>query len=363
MGRSSKLNAAKLESSRNSFHQEFRQALSRFGPRRQKGNVYPAWFSKPTAALQRTPLRRKKFTPAERSRPPALSIPKATEVPLAVPQLHPEVFMGDGTVANAPTDAPAGEAGPSPSSGNAVANDPSPSAPAKKPRRFHCKRCDTRFSRLEHLQRHERIHTQEKPFACQLCDHRFTRSDLLIRHERLSHNKIVPHKRGKGSRSNANKATATPNPSYHDTPSSAQPAIPTTFDDHHRPSIAVTHPSIERHDDFPLATLSMAAEHVSLQMPYDAPSSHPAPISTHIAFGQSGPINTTEPPSQMGANIHSLELENSLNELSSFLDNGAISSYHFSSLVSAEQPMPLFSPESITLPPEMGPGNHLTPQL
>ncbi|KMU81099.1 hypothetical protein CISG_02478 [Coccidioides immitis RMSCC 3703] len=270
MGRSSKLNAAKLESSRNSFHQEFRQALSRFGPRRQKGNVYPAWFSKPTAALQRTPLRRKKFTPAERSRPPALSIPKATEVPLAVPQLHPEVFMGDGTVANAPTDAPAGEAGPSPSSGNAVANDPSPSAPAKKPRRFHCKRCDTRFSRLEHLQRHERIHTQEKPFACQLCDHRFTRSDLLIRHERLSHNKIVPHKRGKGSRSNANKATATPNPSYHDTPSSAQPAIPTTFDDHHRPSIAVTHPSIERHDDFPLATLSMAAEHVSLQMPYVA---------------------------------------------------------------------------------------------
>nr|KMM64072.1 hypothetical protein CPAG_00424 [Coccidioides posadasii RMSCC 3488] len=269
--------------------------------------------------------------------------------------------MGDGTVANAPTDAPAGEAGPSPSSGNAVANDPSPSAPAKKPRRFHCKRCDTRFSRLEHLQRHERIHTQEKPFACQLCDHRFTRSDLLIRHERLSHNKIVPHKRGKGSRSNANKATATPNPSYHDTPSSAQPAIPTTFDDHHRPSIAVTHPSIERHDDFPLATLSMAAEHVSLQMPYDAPSSHPPPNSTHIAFGQSGPITTTEPPSQMGANIHSIELENSLNELSSFLDNGAISSYHFSSLVSAEQPMPLFSPESITLPPEMGPGNHLTP--
>ncbi|OAX77059.1 hypothetical protein ACJ72_08646, partial [Emergomyces africanus] len=28
---------------------------------------------------------------------------------------------------------------------------------AKKPKRFQCMRCDTRFARLEHLQRHERI--------------------------------------------------------------------------------------------------------------------------------------------------------------------------------------------------------------
>ncbi|KAM7199270.1 zinc finger protein ADR1 [Rhypophila sp. PSN 637] len=58
-----------------------------------------------------------------------------------------------------------------------------------KPKRFKCHRCQRLFGRLEHLQRHERTHTQERPFACVQCESRFTRSDLLIRHERLSHQK------------------------------------------------------------------------------------------------------------------------------------------------------------------------------
>ncbi|KAK4239525.1 hypothetical protein C8A03DRAFT_42846 [Achaetomium macrosporum] len=56
-----------------------------------------------------------------------------------------------------------------------------------KPKRFLCARCQRRFARLEHLQRHERTHTRERPFPCGRCESRFTRSDLLIRHERLSH--------------------------------------------------------------------------------------------------------------------------------------------------------------------------------
>lgn len=43
-----------------------------------------------------------------------------------------------------------------------------------------------------------------------------------------------------------------------------------------------------------------------------------------------------------------MDFEGSLDSLAAFLDNGALSSYHFSSLISAEQPVPFFSPESLS---------------
>ncbi|SPJ91983.1 uncharacterized protein FTOL_13637 [Fusarium torulosum] len=49
-----------------------------------------------------------------------------------------------------------------------------------------CKFCHKQFKRSEHLQRHERIHTQEKPFACR-CGQSFSRRDLLTRHSRQAH--------------------------------------------------------------------------------------------------------------------------------------------------------------------------------
>ena len=60
----------------------------------------------------------------------------------------------------------------------------------KPPRRHVCKECHESFSRSEHLQRHERSHTNEKPFACTTCERAFSRRDLMLRHERKMHTPV-----------------------------------------------------------------------------------------------------------------------------------------------------------------------------
>ncbi|KAL5348624.1 hypothetical protein ACLOAV_006041 [Pseudogymnoascus australis] len=46
-----------------------------------------------------------------------------------------------------------------------------------------CDICDKVFTRSEHLRRHKRAHSAEKPFACVECKKRFARQDILRRHQ------------------------------------------------------------------------------------------------------------------------------------------------------------------------------------
>lgn len=44
--------------------------------------------------------------------------------------------------------------------------------------------CGRQFKRLEHLKRHVRTHTQERPYECSRCAKRFSRSDNLTQHHK-----------------------------------------------------------------------------------------------------------------------------------------------------------------------------------
>jgi transcription factor STE12 len=64
-------------------------------------------------------------------------------------------------------------------------NSPQANSASPTPNRgFGCPllSCGRVFKRLEHLRRHVRTHTQERPYACSRCPKRFSRSDNLAQH-------------------------------------------------------------------------------------------------------------------------------------------------------------------------------------
>ncbi|OQV08814.1 Zinc-finger double domain-containing protein [Cladophialophora immunda] len=50
-----------------------------------------------------------------------------------------------------------------------------------------CLYCERKFGKAEHLKRHQRAHTGEKPFKCAHCGREYARSDVLMRHVRNHH--------------------------------------------------------------------------------------------------------------------------------------------------------------------------------
>ncbi|KAH7020959.1 uncharacterized protein B0I36DRAFT_252471 [Microdochium trichocladiopsis] len=84
----------------------------------------------------------------------------------------------------------------------------------QKPKTLPCRYCSKRFRRVEHVQRHERTHTKEKPFSCgwARCGKTFGRRDLLVRHEKLVHLNEGSSKDGNRPRKSSSGESGVHNP-------------------------------------------------------------------------------------------------------------------------------------------------------
>ena len=94
------------------------------------------------------------------------------------PFMHPEMNAHSSRIFAQP---PLEPSLPAPDAG---AQSQSNSASPTPSRGFGCPllSCGRVFKRLEHLRRHVRTHTQERPYACTRCTKRFSRSDNLAQH-------------------------------------------------------------------------------------------------------------------------------------------------------------------------------------
>ncbi|KAJ5720564.1 uncharacterized protein N7483_008498 [Penicillium malachiteum] len=189
---------------------------------------------------------------------------------------------------------------------------------------YQCQRCSRSFARLEHLQRHDRSHTKEKPYVCVKCPKAFTRKDLLARHERLAH-----------------QAGTSPAASSHQTVSPS-PAHPTVDGLGTLASVVTDHahsihqsPSL-RHGQYsatmPVHRGSMVGSQLS--HPGNSPAGPTTPLQgSDFAYPMSGiPTGIYEG-----------------NDFTSFLDSVPLPSHPFSP---AFQPLPLFPPLQFSPGPE-----------
>jgi hypothetical protein len=108
----------------------------------------------------------------------------------------------------------------------------------------------------------------------------------------------------------------------------------------------------------PLATLSLAAEHAALGIMMSE-ATDTRGISTSGNMNMRLPFSEPDPAAHLPS---ALDCDN-LDSLAAFLDNGPLASHHFSSFISAEQPIPFFSPESIVPGPDSVSDQHRIPPI
>lgn len=183
-------------------------------------------------------------------------------------------------------------------------------------------------------------------------------SDLLVRHERLQHRKDRENQKDRGpvtqepnhvpqqepprKRSRTSFDASRPVPEIPGMMSS--PAIIEMNSSHYGPATAFTPMGSAQNNSYSLTALSMAAEYQALQgnIPngnsqdhhVQAPPTMPsAPVD--VSFDE---VQHIIPPNPM-MHMQGPTLEESLDSLVSFMDHEPLTSYHFSHLMSAEQPM------------------------
>ncbi|CAK38396.1 hypothetical protein AnigIFM59636_001448 [Aspergillus niger] len=66
-----------------------------------------------------------------------------------------------------------------------------PSSRTRNRKERSCPWCSQSFTKEDHLSRHIRTHTKERPFACSVCGKPFSRHDSLLRHAR-NHGQAIP---------------------------------------------------------------------------------------------------------------------------------------------------------------------------
>jgi hypothetical protein len=107
---------------------------------------------------------------------------------------------------------------------NSVTPGPGDGSPAKT---FTCPvpTCGRLFKRLEHLKRHVRTHTQERPYICGICAKKFSRSDNLAQYVPLVSFANVRH------RKTHERTGATQSPSARNTPCDSSRNTPVSGDE------------------------------------------------------------------------------------------------------------------------------------
>ena len=144
---------------------------------------------------------------------------------------------------------------------------PAPNGDESPAKTFTCPvpACGRLFKRLEHLKRHVRTHTQERPYICQICGKKFSRSDNLAQYVSISRIKLINRHRKTHDRTGA-----TQSPSARNTPCDSNRNTPVSGEEEGEGDVSdVSHHSAEHLFRF------------QSQVP-DSQTYHPQPMQAHM---------------------------------------------------------------------------------